>query len=320
MSLISSDTAATTLGDAATTADVDAAVMEMTRAGGVPDYIAKNFWRWVEITGGGHTLRILAAPTCYALGDEDAPFFCARGTPYGAQAIADYWDCILPSRVLLRHIQKASDPAIHYIDVKGAPYSIPLAKIETPAATQAASDAANARFASLGDNPGDGLSIGFKKSIVVGPNLDGSHVAIYGGIGGSYDPPWNVVQPYSTIHGSSYGDYSHGITLVSRKAELDGEAVDLRMDVFGSTDPAIYGLVTDQGRFDPVFPNAGPKSIAEFSGGAAAPSGPRSTGGGFGGGAAKNPAYAKPASGGLSTPAKIGIALGVGGAAWYFLG
>lgn len=317
MSLISTDTAASTLGDASTTADVDAAVMAMTISGGAPDYIAKNFWRWVEITGGGHTLRFLAAPTCYALGDDDAPFFCARGTPYGAQAIADYWDCILPSRVLLRHIQASSDPVVRYIDVKGAPYSIPLAKIETPAATQAASDAANARFASLGASPGDGLSVGFKKSIVVGPNLDGSHVAIYGGIGGTYDPPWNVVQPYSTIHGASYGDYSHGITLVSRKCQLDGSDADLRTDVFGSTDPAVYGLVTDQGRFDPIFPNAGPKSRAEFSGGSAAPAGPRTTGGG---GAASNPAYSKPASGGLSMPAKIGIAAVIGAAAWYAVG
>jgi hypothetical protein len=160
---------------------------------------------------------------------------------------------------------------MNYIDVKGAPWHVPTAKIETPEASIDANDGALAAFAKLGIDPGDHLTIGYKKSIVVGPNLDGSKVAIYGGAGGTADPPWNVIQPYSTIHTSDYSDYSHGIVLVSRKAELDGEPVDLRLDVFGSKDPAIYGLVSDQGRFDPIFPNAGPKSRAMFSGSSSAP-------------------------------------------------
>jgi hypothetical protein len=49
---------------------------------------------------------------------------------------------------------------------------------------------------------------------------------------------------------------NHGLTLVANQATLDGEPVNMR-DVFMSKDPAIWGLVSDEGPFDPSFPNSG---------------------------------------------------------------
>lgn len=67
------------------------------------------------------------------------------------------------------------------------------------------------------------LIAGHKKDIV-GTNASGSRVAIYG---------WHringiPIQPYSTVHGAEYADYSHGLRLVSKRAWLNGVPVDLR--------------------------------------------------------------------------------------------
>lgn len=304
--LLSASVVRSTLDACATPQDVDAAASDMADEGGVPDYVAVDSWQWVEIAGHGHVLRILVCPDCLALGPDDEPYRLSRMTPYGAQAMADRFDSILPSRKLVSDAQRASSPLIPFIDVKA--HGIPLSEITTPAAADLASDLAASAYASRDLTPGHVLTVGYKKSIVSGPNLDGTRVAIFGGVYSN----GAVVQPYATPHSSAYSDYSHGVTLVSRKATLDGSPVDLRTDVFGSSDPYVVALVNDQGvRFDPVFPNAGKNSRAEFGGGGVTPApagGTTSKGGG------KASAVTAARGGGssvLGTVAKLGLAAGV---------
>jgi hypothetical protein len=319
------------LASAKTPADVDSVLLEILArtfvgVSDVPDYIGSDPWKWVEIDEHGHTLRMLVAPDYFAVGNP--PLRMARTRPFGAQDVADHYDAILPSRKILRAIQYAASPRIGFLDVKGAPYHIPVLQIETEEALERANDMADDKFAELGIAPGEGLTIGYKKAIVSGPNLDGSKVAIFGGIGGNLDPETGrkeIVQAYYTGHPSSYSDDSHGIVLVSRKAELDGRPVDLRRDVFGSSDPSIVALVNDHydgaGRliqFDPIFPNAGPESRAEFGGslsGAPSPSKPAAPKPPSGGskGATKKPSPT-PAGQIETTSTKIvgGAALGFG--------
>jgi hypothetical protein len=57
------------LASGKTPKDVDKLALDLLEEGDAPDYIAKNWWTWVTITGGGHTLRILVAPDYAALGD-----------------------------------------------------------------------------------------------------------------------------------------------------------------------------------------------------------------------------------------------------------
>jgi hypothetical protein len=268
------------LSEAKTTSDIDKIVISHMEEDHIPNYILKDYWKEVTIKGNGHTLVILVAPDYFALGTDDDPFRVGRESPFCAMRIADYLDSLLPSTKILREIQKQAEPKFAYTDVKAAPYNIPLAKIETHNALVAANNLANKLFEKAGITPGenDETAIGYRKSIVVGPNLDGSKVAIYGG---RWSAAGAIVQPYSTIHESMYSDYSHGVTLVSRKANLDGDDVDLRDDVFLSTDPGIYGLVVDltkaegvgapQVRFDPIFPNA--KSSSGGGGGGVSPRG-----------------------------------------------
>lgn len=329
---LSDDEVKARLAAASDIASVDGAIIKMIDEGGIPSYIAVDSWKVVDVPpSGGHTLQILVAPDYGALGH----YRLARESPYGAQYYADKLNAILPSRKLMRDIQNASNPKIPFIDVKGPPWHVPIADIETQAAANDANDGANSAFAARGIHPGERLTIGYKKAVITGPNLDGSKVAIFGGIPPSgkstEDPPYyGVVQGYSTVHGAyTWSDYSHGIVLVSRKAWLDGKLVDLRMDVFGSTDPKIYGLVSDQGRFDPIYPNYGTKSRAKFgaSGGGTPPPPPKPS----------TPSSPKPTS---PTPPptpttpptepstvssvikgilRVGLAVGAAATAWYFL-
>ena len=305
---------------ASSTSKVDAVVDALASFGALPDYIAADFWKYVVIRGGGHTLKILVAPDYAALGSPD-PFRIGRASPFCAQAICDsLGQVILPSRKIVREVQRAASPRLAFIDVKGAPWHIPIAQIETERALVAANDGADEKFAALGISPGEGLTIGYRKAIVVGPSLDGSKVAIYGGIGTNLDPASGlreVVQPYYTGHASSYADYSHGIVLVSRKAILDGESVDLRFDVFGSPDPSVVALVNDHGVvFDPVFPNAGPHSRAQF-GGKVIPKGSGSSSSSSG--SKTKPALPPPAAP-ASSPGKGAAVIAVLTFALYYLG
>jgi len=220
------------------------------RAGNVPPFIRDQHWRWVEVKAAGHTLRYLVAPDYMSIGTAD-DFIVFGPTPDEGQLIADSYNAIIPSRKMVTDIRNASTRRLPLSDVKGPPENIPVGKIETVDAVLAARRLDRAR----GYDASSQLVSGHRKDIVVGPGLDGSHVAIFGGEGGAQQG-W-AIQPYSTIHGSYYGDYSHGLRLVSRRAFLDGTEVDLA-SIF--TDPALHVLVSDQGAFVPRFPNAGPRA------------------------------------------------------------
>ena len=52
------------------------------------------------------------------------------------------------------------------------------------------------------------------------------------------------IQPLSTVHGAQYADYSHGVRLVSRRAYVNGRAIDLS-DLL--SDSRLAGLVSSEG-------------------------------------------------------------------------
>ncbi len=225
-------------------------MVERVRSGSVPSFIRDQHWRWVEVKGAGHTLRYLVAPDYMSIGTAD-DYLVFGPTPDEGQSIADSYNAIIPSRKMVTDIRNAAQKRMPLADVKQPPENIPVGKIETVDAVLAARRIDRTRSY----DPSAQLVAGHRKDIVVGPNLDGSRVAIFGGEGGTTSG-W-AIQPYSTIHGSYYGDYSHGLRLVSRRAFLDGTEVDLA-SIF--TDPALHVLVSDQGPFVPRFPNTGPRA------------------------------------------------------------
>lgn len=90
------------------------------------------------------------------------------------------------------------------------------------------------------------LVSGHKKDLVLSNRLarNPGRVAIYGWHRASGQP----IQPLSTVHGAAYADYSHGIRLISRRAYVNGRAVDLR-DLLA--DGRYAGLLSDEGPIAP---------------------------------------------------------------------
>jgi len=253
---------------AANTVDeVDAVFRKRLKAGDIPSWIKEDWWVPVVIKGGGHTLELLVAPDYAAVGSDDDFIRLGKTSEYFAQEYAEAFDAVLPSQKLLLDIENAASVQVPYIAVQKAGKAD-----DSTAAVIKANDLLDAAYAKAGASNDDGkLKVsGSRKAYVVRPGLNGDYIAIFGG---RWTPRGATVQPTSgkahttgRISGTpNYSDASHGVVLISRKAKLDGKWVDLRMDVFGSKDPSVVALVSNEGRFDPVFPNAGPASVAEFS-------------------------------------------------------
>jgi hypothetical protein len=242
-----------------------AAAKALLLAGGAePSWQDNKRWQPVTVsltdpkTKASHVLTYYVAPDFFSIG-TDGDFVLAPLTPQDAQAVLDARNAILPTKRMVLATAKQAAKLLPLSNVKGPPFNVPLTRIES---TEAYIDAMRLDRNQYTAAPASGIVTGHRKNVVTGPNLDGSHVAIYGGYAGVKGdknfPDGMFWQPYSTIHVSSYGDYSHGVQSVSRVASLDGNLVDL-VDVF--TNPQLAPLVSDQGAFDPRFPTAG-KTVA----------------------------------------------------------
>lgn len=241
-------------------ADREAAVLAAVRNGEVPRRLSDRA-RWCAIAAGGGRLILTVSCRPVELG-TDVDSFLAPMRPETAQAVADHFGAILPSRTIVDALWAQTVAA-----------RLPIApprgfKIPGPDMLDVRSWIAHNAEIQRALAGVDGLVVGGKKDVAVGPNLDGSRVAIYStpfsGRGGPR--PAGGHQPYSTIHTPDHVDYSHGVRLVQRVALLDGLPVDLR-DVFA--DPKRAGLVSDQGPFAPRFPNGTRTSFSADRGGTA---------------------------------------------------
>jgi hypothetical protein len=211
----------------------------------VPDWLGKNPWKPITINetvaGVPHSLTIWVAPDFFTIGRTRAPMW-----PSTAQAVADAWHSILPSRKLSNDIYQAADvklPFHPFSAADGGKANVTSARyIES-------SHYIDGQLLALGKSADTSLIAGHKKDILVKPNDDGRHVTIYNpepnGVGG-------VIQPYSPLaHGNEYVDYSHGVRLIFNRALLDGKYVDLTSVFIGP----LNKLVSDQGPFYPRIPN-----------------------------------------------------------------
>ncbi|MFI5302947.1 MAG: hypothetical protein ACHREM_33060 [Polyangiales bacterium] len=197
-----------------------------------------------------HTIMIKCAPDWFSLGNDDGFLRCPTW-PSTAQKLADAHGMILPSRLLSKKIQEHAFRT-RPIQVVPAALPRPTPRME---ATEAWVQSQDMCQRALGSYPRGALVAGFKKDVIVKPDLDGSHVAIFGAMW----PDGGTVQPSSTIHHSKYSDYSHGIRFISRECFVDGVPMDI-YTVF--QDPKLCALVSDEGPFLPRFPNAGDGAVA----------------------------------------------------------
>ncbi len=285
----------------------DATILNHDAARHVPSWLAVRPWREVRIVetidGVPRELRIYVAPDFYSVGDDQS-WRRVPMTPKSAQAIATRWRAILPSRKLARAIYQAADARIPMATFSpGADMTSPAKWREDDAVVASRLPDQRARLLA------GQLVAGHRKDIVIGPGLDGSKVAIFGGARSAPDPkanpadPW-AWQPYSTVHGADYADHSHGVRLILDRGYLDGVETPLA-DIFQH--PTLHRLVSDQGPFRPTFPSSGtggPTPVIYTPG--------TSSGGGSGPTPSPTPAPAPPvpvASGSSSSGSDVGMAI-----------
>ena len=211
----------------------EAETLAQITSGNVPDFL--RCFRRVTVAGKDaagveHTVALDVTPDYLSVGSDDD--FCRLPmTPATAQRIADAFGCLLPTTVLVDEIYRAAEaklpprPLVH----------------EREAVTTFVqhSTIIQEQRAAIPHGP---IVAGIKKDIVLTNRLRerAGRVAIYGW----HRPDGRPIQPLTTVHGSTYVDYSHGVRLVGRRALLDGRECDLAELL---RDPNLAPLLSDEG-------------------------------------------------------------------------
>ena len=97
----------------------------------------------------------------------------------------------------------------------------------------------NQKGAQLGD-----LTAGHQKDLVISNRLTQKpdRVAIYGW----HQQNGKPIQGLSTVHESTYADYSHGVRLVRNRVLVDGQPTTVAAVL---ADPVLQPLLSDEGAF-----------------------------------------------------------------------
>lgn len=164
-------------------------------------------------------------PTGYSQVNFRAAIICASNdyysvndvrTPVGlteALRIAEENDAVLPTVEMVDAIYAQADIQLEPITMTPGSQMSSVAYYEEH----------DARIDQLLPENVEGQLIAGHKKDIIRINPDSPRVAIYGWHRDEDDP----IQPYSTVHGREYYDYSHGLRLIHRYAYIDGMRVDL---------------------------------------------------------------------------------------------
>ena len=180
------------------------------------------------------TAKIEVMPDYLAIG-SDTDFVRMPMTPQTAQAIADRFGCVLPTRKMVDAIDAQAE-------VKLAPHPMTVAR--EAVATFAEHNAIIEK--QRNGKPLGLLVIGIKKDIVLTPRIfeKPQRLAIYGWRQLDGKP----IQPLTIVHWNQYVDYSHGVRLVRNTLDVDGRKMKIAELL---ADPDRCGLVSDEGPMKP---------------------------------------------------------------------
>ncbi|GAB4266028.1 MAG: hypothetical protein Kow0013_14800 [Pararhodobacter sp.] len=215
----------------------DDAIVAEVMAGNIPDHLRTLVPVTFTGTGpGGRETRvtICVMPDYLAVGSDRDFVRVPMGLP-AAMRVAERFDMVLPTTRMVDAIyQQAS------LRLAPSPMT-PGPQMESTGYFQRHNATVQGQMARAGGRLGQ-LVAGHKKDLVLTNRLERNpgQVAIYGW----HRPNGRPIQPLSTVHGAQYADYSHGIRLVSRRAYVNGQAVDLR-DLL--SDGRYAGLVSSEG-------------------------------------------------------------------------
>lgn len=214
-------------------ADRDAEIEKEVLAGNIPGYLRRLVP--VRLQNDGVEIVICVTPDYLAIGDDHDFVRTPIGLPTAAK-IAEKFGFFLPTTAMVDAIY--SQARFH---LSPAPMN-PTNEMTSTAYFATHNTHVEAQLARLGAlDPGE-LTAGQKKDLVFAARLRRSvgKVAIYGWHHLNGKP----IQPFSTVHGAQYADYSHGVRLVSATAFVDGKPVPLAEIM---EDPVLAPLVSAEG-------------------------------------------------------------------------
>lgn len=211
----------------------DSSFMDEIMAGNVPS--AVRTFTPITIESAGNTLQYLVSSDVLSIG-SDNDYLRITLAAKNANKVCDSLDCMLPTK-------KISDDIWKMADLRLVPH--PMGASPNMINTQTLVAHNQVITAQIGSYSFQLIS-GIKKDIVICKHLlsDRSRLCIYG---------WHQLNGIaiqgqnSTSHGAEYEDYSQGIRLVSRKATLNDQSVDL-YNVLNN--PATAYLISEEGAYD----------------------------------------------------------------------
>ncbi|BBO36511.1 hypothetical protein [Lacipirellula parvula] len=210
----------------------EAAILAELAAGNVPAFLRQ--FKQVPISAGEVQGTIEVAPDYLAVGSDD-DFVRLPVTPQTAQAIADKFECVLPTRKMVDAIDAGGE-------VRLAPQPLTEDR-ESVAAFLLSNEKIEAQRKGQPLGP---LTIGGKKDVVVSPKMyeRPDRLVIYGWRQLNGQP----IQPLTNVHVDWYVDYSHGVRLVRDEITIDGKQLKIAELL---RDPERCAIVSDEGVVDP---------------------------------------------------------------------
>jgi hypothetical protein len=213
----------------------DQRILQEVLAGNVPDFL--RTFQTVEVSAviGGvtRTATYRVTPDYLAIGSND-DFVRMPMMPDTAQAIADAFGCLLPTRRMVNDIW--TDAAVKLAPFPISPAVTDITQVSTFWQHNVSVEAQRASY------PLGPLVGGIKKDVVITVQLatNPGRVAIYGWHQLNGQP----IQPLYLGHGETHVDYSHGIRLVHGLMRIDGVPQTVASVL---ADPALNVLLSDEG-------------------------------------------------------------------------
>jgi hypothetical protein len=203
------------------------AILREILRGNVPSHLRQMVA--IELGNGS---RVWALPGYLAIG-SDQDFVRIPMAPTTAQQICNALGASLPTRKLSRLIHSQ---AVNKANPRPIP---PSSQMMSNAYYARANALVNQELAGRDVNQ---LTAGTKKDVVISNRLlERPHrVAIYGW----HYPSGDAIQPLSIVHEDSYADYSHGVRLISSRAEVNGQEMNVE-DLLRHQ--SLSNLVSDEG-------------------------------------------------------------------------
>lgn len=194
-----------------------------------------------DASGKTHEVIYRVMPDYLSVG-SDRDFVRLDITPMTAQAIADAFDCSLPTTKMVDEIYRQAE-----VKLEPRPLTEDRESVLTFIEHNSIIEGQRKGKSAIG-----GLVAGHKKDVVITNRIyqRPHRVAIYGW----HKLDGTPIQPLTTVHVDWYVDYSHGIRLVKRSILVDGNPRDIR-DVL--KDPILAPLLSDEGPIGkPYYPIA----------------------------------------------------------------